>query len=171
MDFPIDIRLLPSARWREYRELRLRALREHPEAFGEPLARAEGHPDSFWQDRLEDAEAGRSWLLFAELGGRLVGMAGAFRPEPDDEPVMTMVVSVFVVGDVRGDGVATALLDRLLSDLADARMERAILHVTASRDDAVRLYSRLGFVEIGRESGMTGDGQRHEMLVMERLLA
>ena len=69
---------LPVERWRKYRELRLRALKTDPQAFGQSWEEAVKHPEERWRERLIDAAQGKSWLVFAERDGELIGMSGAF---------------------------------------------------------------------------------------------
>src|SRR6266545_3805166 len=59
--------------WRAYKELRLRALRDEPQAFGEPYQHAAALPDARWRRRLEEAGGPMGGeLLFAQRGGQLV---------------------------------------------------------------------------------------------------
>ncbi len=58
----MEILRLPVENWKEYRELRLRALREDPEAFSSSYATAIDEPDEFWRGRLAEAAQGkRGW--------------------------------------------------------------------------------------------------------------
>jgi hypothetical protein len=100
----VRIITLPVQRWEEYRTPRLHALQESPHAFGSSYAESFAQPDQFWINRLRNAEAGLNLLLFAEDGGRLVGLIGAY-DEPA-EPDITNVVSVFVEPGYRGCGLA-----------------------------------------------------------------
>ena len=57
-----------------YKELRLRALREEPQAFGSSYEANVNKPDSYWVERLNDVKSGNGWLVFAEINDKLVGM-------------------------------------------------------------------------------------------------
>ena len=71
--------------WPAYRALRLRALTEEPQAFGESYANAAALPEARWRRRLEEAQEGaRRVLLFARRADRLVGMMAAM-PYVDGE--------------------------------------------------------------------------------------
>ena len=52
---PITVKALRAEQWRELRDIRLRALRDSPEAFLTTTAQAENEPDEFWS-------TGRPWL-------------------------------------------------------------------------------------------------------------
>ena len=97
----MDIVTLPVEEWQAYRALRLRALREEPQAFSSSYATTLASPEETWKGRLEQALHGeRAWLLFAREGGRLVGMVGAYMEQGDNDTAT--VVSVYVPKEERG---------------------------------------------------------------------
>jgi ribosomal protein S18 acetylase RimI-like enzyme len=157
---------LPIERWRDYRAIRLSALRTDPIAFGERYQDALNHPDELWQQRLDGST---SIIRFAERGRRIVGLAAALLGSPDDEH-RAQIVSVFVEPDHRGFGIGRLLLDRILSDLAACpHITRLRLNVTETQSAAKTLYESLGFVVVGVEEHPAADGEdRCVELVMER---
>jgi ribosomal protein S18 acetylase RimI-like enzyme len=168
---PIEINTtLPVERWREFRELRLRALRTDPAAFGQSLAVASDHPDELWRSRLQDVHDGISWIAFAERLGNLVGMLGAFQTQDDRDRRNATIWGVFVDGDERGHGTGHALLSALLDQLTSAGLLTAKLTVNREQIAAVRLYERHGFQIVGHETAILGDGQEHDELIMELLV-
>jgi ribosomal protein S18 acetylase RimI-like enzyme len=166
----MDVVKLPIEKWSEYRELRLRALKEDPEAFSSSYATSLEQPEQFWKTRLAEAERGeRSWLLFARQDNKLVGMMGAFI-EGDSIETAT-VVSVYVPREERGNGISTRLMDEMLRVLSDVpTLRTARLDVNVSQLAAIRVYKRFGFRETGRKPATTGAGEAVEQLVMEREL-
>jgi predicted GNAT family acetyltransferase len=163
----MDIIKLPIEKWSEYRELRLRALKEDPEAFSSSYANSLEQPEQFWKTRLADAERGeRSWLLFARQDNKLVGMIGAFM-EGDSTETAT-VVSVYVPREERGDGISSRLMAEMLRVLSEVpRLKKARLDVNVSQLAAIHVYGRFGFRETGRKPATTGAGETVEQLVME----
>jgi len=166
-----EILRLPVGNWKEYRDLRLRALREDPEAFSSSYAATQEQPDEYWKDRLAEALRGeRSWLLFAKEGDKLVGMIGAFVEAKSSDTAT--VVSVYVPREERGKGVSAALMEEMLRVLSEsAELRKAELVVNVSQSQAIQLYLRFGFRETGRQPSTTGAGQDVEQVVMERQLA
>lgn len=159
---------LPIERWREYRALRLRGLREDARAFGSTYAENVGRPDAWWIGRLADAAAGHSLLLFAERDGALAGMIGAIY---EDEPGIAAVISVYVPAEQRGHGIGAQLLDATLAALrARPEPHTARLTVNAVQTAAIALYRRAGFATVAVERNRMGDGVEHDELVMERTL-
>lgn len=161
----VRIITLPLDRWPEYRELRLEALKEAPQAFGSSYAGDARQPEEHWTGRLREAEEGRSVSLFAEHEGRLVGMIGAFFP---DGPEVAMVVAMYVSPAYRGAGTGRMLVDAVLERLREfPGTQRASLMVNVEQSAAVRLYRSAGFVAVGSERVPMGDGQVYDELIME----
>ena len=162
----VRIITLPPECWEEYRALRLYALQESPQAFGSSYADNVGHPDAFWINRLRDAEAGRTPLLFAGDGNRLVGLIGAYI-EPA-EPDVANIFTVFVAPDHRGLGLGSRLVDAILAEVRQRpRIRVARLTVNVSQTAAIRAYQRAGFRTVATEHNMMGDGIEHDELIME----
>lgn len=165
---PLEIITLPPSEWRAYKALRLEALQEAPYAFVATYAENLTRPDSHWQSRLEEAAAGRSVLLFARAGDRLVGLVGAYPLE--DDPQTAIVISVYVAPLFRRQGAALQLMEATLNELKLLGFRRAVLMVNAAPPAAYNLYRRLGFHVTGEVSGQAGDGNIHHGYRMEKRL-
>ncbi len=162
----VRIIALPVERWEEYRELRLYALQESPQAFGSSYAESVAHPDEFWINRLRNAAAGRNLLLFAEDGDRLVGLIGTY-DEPT-EPDVANIITVFVAPDYRGRGLGSRLVDAILAEVRQRPEIRvARLTVNVSQTAAIAAYQRAGFVTVATERNPMGDGNVYDELIME----
>jgi ribosomal protein S18 acetylase RimI-like enzyme len=161
-------RLDPSA-WRDYRTLRLMALRTDPHAFEASIAEQRALPDAWWRDRLREAAFCRGvWLLFAKQEERLVGMIGAHASEG---PLVADINGVFVTPEARGRGIGDALMRAMLHEMGqDPAIQRVRLYVNASQTAAVRLYERSGFHLVDTERLRCGDGVIRDVCLMEKLL-
>ena len=167
----VEIITLPDTAWAEFRELRLHALRAEPQAFAQPYADALAQPDGLWRQRLREAADGTSWLVFARMGDRLVGMAGAFRSEEDSPRRGATVFGVYVDAGRRRQGVARRLLVALLERVAASGDVSCVrLTVNDRQTAAVRLYEELGFRVVGAKAATLGDGRQHRELVMRKNL-
>jgi len=165
----VRIIALPVERWEEYRALRLYALQESPQAFGSSYAGSVAHPDEFWINRLRNAAAGRNLLIFAEDGDRLVGLIGTY--DESREPNVANIISVFVAPDYRGRGLASRLLDAILTEVRKRPGIRvARLTVNVSQTAAISAYQRAGFRTVATEHNLMGDGIEHDELIMELAL-
>jgi len=133
------------------REVRLRALRDAPEAFASTYDAEVQRPQSFWDDRVRNAAAGNDiYSGLAVVDGQTVGLVGGFRNDEDGHHADIDLVSMWVAPSHRGSGVAEQLVDAVLEWARDdARAEVVGLWVTRGNDRAQRFYERLGFVETG----------------------
>lgn len=59
------------------------------------------------------------------------------------------LLTITTAPEARGQGIATALLTRLLTRAADAGVLSCFLEVAADNTPAFRLYDRLGFRQVG----------------------
>ncbi len=162
------VQLMPEE-WQPYKQLRLEALLLEPQAFSSRYASAIQNPDSYWQGRLVEAQAGqKSWLLFAKENDRLIGMIGAYAEEESDE---VGIISVYVTKEKRGQGVATVLMAAILAEVGKKGVfQKAVLTVNADQTPAVALYRHFGFQIVGEEMEIQGDGNSHPSYIMEKAL-
>ena len=106
--------------------------------------------ESTWTERLANPSTG-TWLLAAEVDGRVVGMAGLHGNPEVVRRSHAAEIGIGVHDDWHGRGVGTALMEAIL-DLADnwLNLLRLELSVYADNDAARGLYERFGFAEEGR---------------------
>ncbi|MCC2632512.1 MAG: family N-acetyltransferase [Ramlibacter sp.] len=140
------VRMLGPADATLYRSLRLRALREHPDAF----------TSSYEQDREQPVEAAARRLAahpfwgayhHAELYG-FVGLERELRPKNRHKAT---VMGMYVAPEVGGQGVGRALLDALIAHARLNGLESLVLTVTDGNERATRLYEAAGFRSFGVE--------------------
>jgi ribosomal protein S18 acetylase RimI-like enzyme len=166
----MEIVKLPVESWQEYKALRLRALKEDPQAFGASYQKNVEYPDEEWKRRLVNGLGGdRNWLLFARENGKLVGMIGAFMEE-DSEDTAT-IISVYVPKEDRGKGISAILMQGMLKELsAKPNLKKVNLTVNKDMIPAVGLYNKFDFIEVGIQPYKMGDGNTVDELMMERRL-
>ncbi|HEX6748857.1 MAG TPA: GNAT family N-acetyltransferase [Longimicrobium sp.] len=142
------IRRLRADEWRAYRDLRLRALGDSPDAFASVLETQRVRPDSDWQDRLAAGAASPAQLpLVAEEGDALVGLVWGVIDPPNTGTAH--VIQMWVAPEARGRGVGAMLLDAVVAWARDAGARGVMLDVTCGDSPARRLYERAGFVPAG----------------------
>ena len=161
---------LPPERWREAKQLRLEALLAEPSAFASSYEDELAFPDEVWIARLQSAyEWDGNMTFFAEVEGELVGMAGAGWSAKAKLRHVAEVYSVYVSLDMRGKGVASDLMQRLIDKLrALDQIEKVNLMVNTEALAAIRLYEKLGFEIVGtahREEKV--DGRYYDLHYME----
>ncbi|MGJ3509110.1 GNAT family N-acetyltransferase [Enemella sp. A6] len=137
---PITIRSLQPEEWQLYREVRLAALLDSPEAFGSTYEGSRTYPEQRWIDLCHEP----NWFAFD--GPRPIGMVRAFQPDDKDLPEL---VSMWVAPEYRGGDTATRLMRTMLDWARDNGEAGVHLRVTTTNERARRRYERLGFVPNG----------------------
>jgi RimJ/RimL family protein N-acetyltransferase len=128
-----------------YRELRLDGLRNAPTAFGSSYEAESKNTLEEFAERLN-----RSYVAGAWLTGSLVGTAGFYRLDGLKTAHRGNIWGVYVRPDVRGHGVARALISDVLA-FARTQVQQVHLSVVTENESARRLYEALGFTIYGTE--------------------
>jgi RimJ/RimL family protein N-acetyltransferase len=153
-----------------YRELRLEALRNHPEAYSADLAASKARPMEYWTGRLRSLGAD-AMMVFAVHEDSLIGMCAAFRGDSPKTRHSATLVSVYLQPEWRGMRIADGMI-RQCMDWAHAQGVTIVkLAVTASNAEAIRCYTRCGFTVYGTEpQAICVDGVMQDDILMARLL-
>lgn len=134
-----------------YKALRLRALRDHPDAFMETPEAFEARSVEAISERMRESQSCGGFTLIAQHPERgLVGTASlAVGATPKDKH-RGVVWGVYVAPEARGMGVGRLLLKDLINRASETSGLRNIhLSVVSSNQSAFRLYESLGFTEYG----------------------
>lgn len=168
----ISIRMASPADANDYRDLRLEALREHPDAFSSDYASNAARPMSFWDDRLRaSGSPGALTLFFAFDRDGLIGMCGVAPGGSPKTAHSAFIVSVYVRPRSRGRGVANALLQAALVWARAQGIRIVKLGVGTNNAAAIRCYARQGFRVYGLEPlALCHAGQMLDELLMAREL-
>ena len=141
-----SIRELGPDDWRVWREIRLAALRDAPEAFGSTSDEWEDADEARWRARLEDVPL----HALADLDGRPAGVVSATVSAPPDETGPVELISMWVAPFARGRAVGGALIDYALGWAAGRHPEvPVVLQVRKHNTYAIALYERHGFLVAG----------------------
>jgi ribosomal protein S18 acetylase RimI-like enzyme len=171
----LEIRRIGPDEGPRLKALRLRALAEEPEAFGETVAEAEARDEAEYVARARAASDGdrRAWFLAELADDRAsvadaalpVGLAMGRRRPPDD----CMIFSVWVADPARRRGVGRALVDAVTDWARSWGARRLVLWVYRSNGAAIGFYERLGFaIELAGPDAELG--APHDALAMHLAL-
>jgi ribosomal protein S18 acetylase RimI-like enzyme len=131
-----------------YRTLRLRALREHPEAFTSSHEEDAALPVEQAVQRLGSLQQ-RFWGALED--GELLGIVGLERKPRAKERHKAVVVGMYVAPEHNGRGIGRQLLEALLADARAQGIRQLVLTVTQGNGAAMQLYERAGFRSFGVE--------------------
>ncbi|GAC1359053.1 MAG: GNAT family N-acetyltransferase [Herpetosiphon sp.] len=165
------IRRLTQADVVQFRVLRLRALQEHPAAFGRSHEEMEAQPIATTAAHLQSDHAPHNFVLGA-FDQSLVGIVGFVREQGKKVQHKGTVWGMYVARDATGRGIGRALLERLISEVRmQDGVSQIMLSVVSTNTSAQRLYAALGFERYGREPRALklGDTYFDEDLLVLRL--
>jgi ribosomal protein S18 acetylase RimI-like enzyme len=158
----VEIRLVTAADAAEFRALRLRGLRENPEAFGSTYADEVDRPVEATAARLADPAGGFVLGAAAAAGGPLVGVVGCYREVGRKRRHVAVVWGMFVAPEARGRGAGRLLLDAAVARAAAwPGVEQLTLTVVPENAAARALYVARGFRPFGLEPRAMRDEARH----------
>lgn len=143
---PITWRLSPD-RAAEWREIRLAALRDAPEAFGATLSEWEARPLSDFADWI----AVVATFAAGDRVGCPLAVASWQVGLDDRDPRRGWLFAVFARPEARGRGYAKAAIRAALKDAHNSGASSMGLNVVAGNQPARALYHRIGFRETGRQ--------------------
>jgi RimJ/RimL family protein N-acetyltransferase len=149
-----------------YRDIRLEALRLHPEAFGSSFEDEAAHPLAFFEQRLT-----ANTIFGGFVDQALMGIAG-FMPQAGAKRIhKAHLWGMYVRRPARGSGLARRLIDAVL-DHATHHAELIQLSVVSENLGAQRLYTAAGFTPYGVEArSLKVDGRYLDEVLMVKLLA
>ena len=137
------------------RSLRLRALREHPDAYTSSHEEEAALPVAASAARLAEQAFWGAWR-----GSELYGFVGLQREPRAKNAHKATVVAMYVAPEAVGQGVGRALLEALLAHARAEGLQSLVLTVTEGNAPALRLYQRAGFRSFGVEPDAVRVGGR-----------
>ena len=147
-----ELRLLAPDDWEDFREIRMKALADSPDAFGSTLEREQGFTEADWRRRL----TGPVYVIDEP---RPVSVGGIF-----DNAGSPHVWGMWTDPAHRGRGHARAILDALIPPGTPARLD-----VNVSNGGARVVYEHYGFVGTGHLAPLRpGSEQQMELMVLRR---
>ena len=165
-----EVRVLGPDDAQAYQALRLRGLREHPDAFTSSAEQVADQALAWAQQRLvPDAPRPDDFFLGAFVDTALVGIVGLegrYRPK---ERHNATLVGMYVPLERAGAGVGRVLVQALVARArAIPQLLQIDLTVTAGNRHAQALYEDAGFVVVGLSPrAIQVDGVYHDKVRMQ----
>jgi ribosomal protein S18 acetylase RimI-like enzyme len=140
-------RRLEPDEWPRFRDIRLRSLKDSPEAFGGTYEGERGSDETRWRGWVTgDGWEGDVAAFLAEdpaTGGSIgIAVCALF----DAEPGTAHLFAMWVDPGARNRGVGRALVRAVVARAKQRRAHELMLCVTVGNDAAAALYSSCGFV-------------------------
>ena len=141
----MNIRILNQGDWLAFKELRLEALRQHPEAFGSSFEEESNMSDDIFKDGFKRCD-----MFGAFVTNRLAGCAGFFTQSSMKMCHRGVLFSMYIKPESRRNGIADILLNAVIAH-ARARVIQLHATVVTTNQAALRLYEKNGFKIYGTE--------------------
>lgn len=160
-----SVRRLNGEDFDALREIRLEALRLHPEAFSAELETEEAMSREQWLSRMKTA------VLFGGfIGDGLAGTVVFGKPGSNKTRHTGELGAMYVRAAARGKGLSDALIGAVI-DRALNEVEQIKLTVNAENSHAIKLYERHGFRIIGKyPNSLRVGGRSYDELIMLRAI-
>ena len=143
----MEVRALTEADAEAWLALRLRALREHPDAFVATPEETESLPDV--KKRFATARDDES-IVVGAFDPHLVGIVGCYRLEATKERHIARIWGMYIAPEARGRGTGRLMLDVVITLTREwPELDHLWLHVMRHQTAARRLYLSCGFEVIG----------------------
>ena len=164
----MHITTLSKNEWKQFRDIRLEALKNDPLAFGSTYKEGLQKTDEEWQLPLTKET---SHLLFAKDGDEVIGMIASYQDEGEKCKHVAYVWGVYVRELYRGKGIAKKLFEVLFEKLKALHVIKINLNVNTTQEHAKRLYESLGFETVGTaHKEMYINGGYYDEYLMEKIL-
>lgn len=162
--YKMDIRLLDQEDWAAFKDLRLEALRNHPEAFGSSFEEESERTEAEWRAGFNTCHM---FGCFAD--NRLVASAGYFIYSSLKMRHRAVLFAMYIKPDNRKRGIADALVKAVIAH-ARKRVTQLHLTVVTTNQTALKLYQKNGFKIYGTEPKALKIGDQtydEHMMVLE----
>lgn len=142
------VRPIASNDWSAYREARLKALKDSPQAFGGTWEQEALLPKEDWTARAIASESGQSARgFFAIHKDEVCGLIWCLLS--DSDPRIAHIYALWTAPSVRGQGAGRALVEQCIAWAKGKGALYIHLSVTNGESPAMQLYKSQGFYPIG----------------------
>jgi ribosomal protein S18 acetylase RimI-like enzyme len=154
----LSVRVLTGDDWPVFRQIRLAALQDAPEAFASSYEEEKDYDEEFWRLRL-----GRSSRLLACLDDEPVGIVSVGQAQESD---VAELFGMWVVPSQRGRGVAWQLTEAAAEHARQLGRRALKLWVSTDNGRAVAFFSSYGFRPGNERRPMTNDPETDEVAMV-----
>jgi GNAT superfamily N-acetyltransferase len=153
----ISIHTVQRSDWRDYRQIRLAALKDSPSAFASTWQEEASLASSQWKKRARRSEHGQTLTIVAAVddAGHWVGLAGGYRP--GGQGADAELISMWVVPECRGLGLGPELVRAVVVWAEGHRASIIGLWVNEACRPAISLYENAGFSRTGEVDKFPSD--------------
>lgn len=162
----IKIKILTVNEARDFRTIRLSALKNSPEMFGSTYGAELDKPLVFFENCLLS-----STVFGAYHNNQIIGLATLTQETGAKFSHKATLSSVFIEPEFQQKGVASRLLSSIIEH-SEHNVEQILLMVANDNEPAIRLYKKFGFQTYGVDiKAMKDNGKYIDEALMKRFIA
>ena len=139
-----------------YRDVRLAAMLESPDAFSSRYSDAVSRSDESWREQADSSATGSDRATFLILDGEPVGIAALYRDAAD--PDTGELIQMWVSPEKSGGTAAAELIGKIFRWAAGNGFSQVKAEVMANNPRALRFYGKCGFIPSSGNPQLTGRG-------------
>ena len=144
------IKQLNKNDWREWKEIRLEALKKSPDSFVSSFEEEDKTPDNMWAEQLENS------IKFGYfINNEIVGCSGLLIEKATKISHTGSLFGMYVKDGVRGSGVGFDLVNFVKNYAKENHIKHLYLGCNAENLGAVKLYKKCGFKIYGTRPDYT----------------
>ena len=144
------IKQLNKNDWREWKEIRLEALKKSPDSFASSFEEENKTPDNMWAEQLENS------LKFGYfINDEIVGCSGLLIEKATKISHTGSLLGMYVKDGVRGSGIGFDLVNFVKNYAKENHIKHLYLGCNAENRGAVKLYKKCGFKVYGTRPDYT----------------
>lgn len=160
----VKIIKIDKNRWKEFRDLRLFALKTEKFSFLTTYEEDNKNKSSDWKRKMDTT-------IFAEVNGKLVGMAAYFFATKKRVRHIADILAVYVLPEFRGEGIAQKLFDYIIKECKKNKIKKIELEVFENNLSAKKFYLKNGFKVVGKlKNEFLVDGKYYDEIMMEKFI-
>lgn len=165
----MKIKTISSTRWRDYKNLRLEALKDCPVFFGSSYNDEKRLKNEEWKKRLESEFS--DTLFAVDEKNILIGMITALYNPKETQNHVSTIVSFYVKEEHRGIGIGKKLLKDLVAKIKEKKHIKKIkIQAAKINIGAIKLYEKAGFKHVGiLKKEIRIKGKYYDDILMEKL--
>lgn len=160
----LEIKTIPKTRWKEYKALRLEALKKEPLSFARTYEEERDYSEKKWKERIKNT-------LFALENNELAGIVSFRQCELIKMSHIAEIVGLYVKEEYRGKKIGSKLLEAAINKIKTNKKIEKIRLITDPSLKAQKLYKKFGFEKVViLKKELKYKGKYHDDLIMEKLL-
>jgi L-amino acid N-acyltransferase YncA len=101
-----------------------------------------------FQERIDQIQMKMPWIV-AEINGEVIGYAYSSDHRKRDCYKWTKELSVYLLPQAKGKGIAVRLYDELINQLKSDGVNIALAGITMSQEQSIKFHEKYGFKKIG----------------------